>query len=222
MLGPRSLIPGVAEPDSRAFVLSRAQALALQGSYVYEVWRQTPDQDMLPVYVGVKTGQGERPFNPRHHVLGEGFKWQDGDGLVISPMDTPEIARWVEKVVISNWMAGCAGSTRLILNQQPAYPEDLDAGFAAAQPMPPSGPPMPLGAYMIDEAQSNLAAEIQCCTSEDERCLYGVDADLPFDGGTEPVAEIAAPTAAEAEVAELERMLEPQDQAASQTGKVSP
>jgi hypothetical protein len=60
----------------------------------------------------IKTGQGERPFNPRHHVLGEGFKWQDGDVLVISPMDSPEIARWVEKVVISDFMAGPPFTTR--------------------------------------------------------------------------------------------------------------
>jgi len=40
LLGPRSLVPGVGERGSKAFVLSGAQALALQGSYVYEVfWR---------------------------------------------------------------------------------------------------------------------------------------------------------------------------------------
>jgi hypothetical protein len=205
------------QQDVRPFDLTGWQALALQGSYVYEVWRKT-DQGAEPVYVGVKTGQGERPFNPGHHVLGKGFEWQDGDTLTIFPIDSPEIARWVEKVHISAFMAGAAGSTRLLLNKQPAYPEDLDAAFAATQPAPPSDKPVPLGAYLIEEEASKVpsspAAEIQCCTPEDERCLYGVEADLPFDGEMEPVAEIAAPTAAEVEVAELERMLEPQDRGA--------
>jgi len=93
--------------------LTGVQLRQLQGPYVYELTRQIEDDRWTTLYIGVKSAQGERPFNPEHHAIGKSSAVQPTDVLYIYPMPTANVANWAEKVFLAR--------TETAWNQQRRY-----------------------------------------------------------------------------------------------------
>lgn len=82
---------------SKFFWLDGWMVRALQGPFVY----QLTDSKGKELYIGVKTGQSARPFDPTHHRIGLGYAMAPDDDLWIYPMASREEARWCE----AQWLA---------------------------------------------------------------------------------------------------------------------
>lgn len=86
------------------WTLTGTQLKTLQGPYVYQLIRDPNTETSRTLYVGVKTGEDARPFNPNHHRLGNNGHDDDvcwTDQLVIYPMPSAEVAMWAEAMMIS-------------------------------------------------------------------------------------------------------------------------